>query len=132
MTAATAKPMMMCGHTANAVMVESDERIPCCAICAPEPASYTINPTPRSLEGRQAQCTCGKAVPSDDSGRLAFFQYRGPGMADPPCSVGRCFYVESVHQQINPRTGRPGVTDHAFVARTYEYDSFYCGCRGWD
>lgn len=92
--------------------------------------------TPKSLAhliGRKARCYCGKERDSIEAKEHeAFFEYRGPGMNNPPCSVGTCFYVESVHQEINPHTGRPGVTDHAFVAREYEFDSFYCGCRGWD
>lgn len=83
------------------------------------------------LVGRTARCTCGALAPSDPQ-RLAFFEYRGVGMDRPICSVGKCFYVESVHQAINPGTGRLGVTDHAFVPRVHEFDSWYCGHAGWD
>lgn len=84
-----------------------------------------------NLEGRMA--TCGKNCRVQPSSYdLAFFEYLGEGADRPICSVGTCFYVESVHQAINPHTGRPGVTDHAFVARVYENDRYYCGCRGWD
>lgn len=126
-----AHPMMKCGHTANAVRSETNE--PCCVICAPSPGAYEVNTAPPSLVGRMAQCgSCGKTVPSDSSGRLAFFEYRGPGAPNLSCSVGKCHFVESVHQQINPHTGRPGITDHAFVPRVHEFDSYYNGCRGWD
>lgn len=86
------------------------------------------------LAGRMARCGCGKERLSTEAREHeAFFEYRGPEMINPPCAAEGCRgYVESVHQAINPHTGRPGVTDHAFVARTYEFDSFYCGCRGWD
>lgn len=127
----TTKPMMKCGHAANAVRVLLDgTTIPSCAICAPSASASIVDDAPPDLTGRTAKCTCGASAPSSPA--LAFFEYRGPGAGRATCAVGDCIFLESVHQPINPHTGRPGVTDHTFVARTYDFDSFYCGCRGWD
>jgi len=83
------------------------------------------------LGDRQAKCFCGATAPSHKS-RLAFFQYLGEGSrnATERCACG---YSEVVHHPINAVTGRAGITDHAFEpVGAEEYDSFYCGCRGWD
>lgn len=124
----TTPPMMKCGHAANAMRGDD----PCCAICAGSrrPGAYEIDTAPPDLVRREARCSCGAIAPS--SRALAFFEYRGPGMPTPQCAVGDCHFVESVHQEIVPGTGRPGVMDHAFVPRTYEYDAWYCGHAGWD
>ena len=78
------KPLMACGHVANAVTYDGK---PCCVICG----CYTVALTECDLAGRKAKCSCcGKVVDSKES--LPFFEYR-------------------------PEK---------------EYDSFYCGCWGWD
>jgi hypothetical protein len=83
------------------------------------------------VEGRTATCVyCGRKEPS--SRGLAFFEYLGTGSeeADGTC---HCGYAELVHQEINPYTGRKGVTDHEFQPKgPRETDRYYCGCRGWD
>lgn len=84
------KPLMQCGHAANAIDVQGK---PVCAICigVDNGATLVADKQP-SLEGRQARCCygCGNVVPS--SLGLAFFEHR-PGM---------------------------------------QFDSYYCGCKGWD
>lgn len=86
---------------------------------------------PRRPVIRQAQCPYCKTIVVSDPG-LAFFEDRSVETDRTSCGVGKCYYVRAVHNPINPHTGRPGVTDHAFVPRVYIYDSYYCGCRGWD
>lgn len=77
------KPLMKCGHTANA---ETFSGQPCCVICG----CTEIVERP-SLKGRKAKCAyCGKIKDSDYN--LPFFEYRPDR----------------------------------------EYDSYYCGCGGWD
>lgn len=99
------------------------------------------------LDGRTA--TCGGGVngeghaPRLSSLSLPFFEYRGEGSdwqrhcdAQVEKLGGRvvgCGFFDTVHQEVNPHTGRPGITDHEFVQRPpAERDSYYCGCRGWD
>ena len=77
------KPLMKCGHTANAQTLSGE---PCCAICN----CYEIK-NKESLDGRKAKCSsCGKIVDSEYD--LPFFRFEPDK----------------------------------------EYDSFYCGCWGWD
>lgn len=76
------KPMMKCGHTANAT---TNDGRPCCVICE----CYETRELP-DISNRVMKCSCGKTLPSDFS--APFFEYR-------------------------PNS---------------DFDSFYCGCWGWD
>ena len=67
------KPMMKCGHAANATSHGS----PVCAICAGLTLDAEIIVDTPDLTGRQARCGCGRLVSS--SVDLAFFEYLGPG-----------------------------------------------------
>lgn len=123
-------PMMLCGHQANA----TTEGKPCCVICAGDPRAYQVAGAP-NLTGRQARCYCGKTVQSVADGTLAFFEFKGEGSREAMerCGHDKCFFFKGVHGEINSFTGRAGITDHEFVPHgAFEFDSFYCGCRGWD
>lgn len=48
------KPMMKCGHAANAT--RGVDNTPCCVICAPKPEAYEIVSSP-DLTGRQSKCS---------------------------------------------------------------------------
>ena len=122
----TNPPMMECGHAANAT---TQTGAPACAICS-GPDALTVSTRSIDLTGRYASCTCGTTVPS--SLGLAFFEYQGEGSGD-AVSLCKCGYHAIAHGEINPRTKRPGITDHEFTPRGgRETDRFYCGCRGWD
>lgn len=78
------KPLMKCGHVANA---ETSDHKPCCVICN----CFDIAVSVPDISHRVACCSyCGATRPS--SFDLPFFEY-------------------------NP---------------DLPYDSFYCGCGGWD
>lgn len=84
---------------------------------------------------RMAQCTyCKVERPSAESESLAFFQDRGPGFCNDTCKV--CRYYEVAHypnaSRVNPEV--PKQCQHSFepMIEGYPFDSFYCGCRGWD
>ena len=115
--------IMACGCVANAKEVQPDGSTkPACVIhnCS------EVTPTQPSIEGREAQCTsCQAIVPS--AFNLAFFQYKGPGSQWGRETCKMCQFLKRAHE-----TGR--VTDHEFVPQPEgaQYDSFYCGCRGWD
>ena len=85
---------------------------------------------------RAAKCGCGTIKPSVDLANDSFFENLSPeAVAATPLerrSCGHCGYNEICHHPINRGTGRAGITDHVFVERTFEFDRFYCGCRGWD
>lgn len=81
------------------------------------------------LAGRMAKCSCGALCPSDGAPRgyteAPFFQYWGPGSekAEEQCVCG---YYRVAH-------GKPHIPCTEFRQRQPdEFDSFYCGCRGWD
>lgn len=88
-----------------------------------------------SLEGREARCPhCMKTVPSDPE--LFLFEYRGEGSKFATESCGNCGYNLIAHTQ-EPDSGRGNVVKDGrcsgFVPRgPHEFDTHYCGCRGWD
>ncbi len=71
------------------------------------------------LAGRQARCSCGQTCASDGAAPgfidVPFFEYWGPGSmkAEEQCVCG---YYRAAHGKREPD----------------QFDSFYCGCRGWD
>ena len=96
----------------------------------------------RAQQGRrEARCLCGRVVASDTKG-IAFLEDRGPGSAWAEKSCKHCRYHEEAHgsgreediaKGIRPR--RNVVAEGhcpGFEAGPHEYDSYYCGCRGWD
>jgi hypothetical protein len=121
--------MMACGHADNATAKRTDGDIPACVICGTtEVAESTPN-----LEGREARCSCGSKVTSRIT--LAFFEFRGEGSNRGMTTCIECSGAEVLHRELNPVTGRPGTkTDHEFKPNIagWEFDSYYCGCYGWD
>lgn len=74
-----AKPMMACGHSANAVRVMSDgSRVPSCAICVGTNDDNLRVVEAPDLTGRRARCgyfrSCGSEQPA--SVDLWFFEHR--------------------------------------------------------
>ena len=122
--------MMMCGHAANAIQSETGE--PVCVICwGLTELAKIVDENPPALIGRTAKCGCGATEPSSTT--LAFFDYKGPGSKSATDRCGVCPYTLVAHGEVNELTGRPGITDHAFVPHgPYEFDAYYCGHSGWD
>ncbi len=113
------RPMMKCGHAANGThkvdllggMAFTNE--PCCVICAPSKEAYEIEENPIDLRTREARCCdCDARRPS--SLDLPFFSYDGPGS---PLDLDNA--TTHIPPKYRTKGGRP-------------FDSFYCGCRGWD
>jgi len=82
---------------------------------------------------RQARCECGRVNPSSEAlpgyKSLPFFEYRGPGSLH-ATAICKCGYYASAHAE---QPGRKRFACDAFESRgAHEFDSFYCGCRGWD
>lgn len=88
------------------------------------------------LAGRQARCECGALRPSDGpaigfKGELPFFVYRGEGSRE-ALDICRCGYATAAHTP-EVRSRNRALTCETFEPRgPHEFDSFYCGCRGWD
>jgi hypothetical protein len=87
-----------------------------------------------NLEGRFANCGYpghGKMPSSTD---LAFFDYRGPGSAWATLHC-KCGYHLVAHKHNPDRVSPDPIKCRfgGFVERgPAEFDSYYCGCRGWD
>lgn len=119
--------MMKCGCAAQSVCSSRggqkfDPPIPSCVIhdC------IEVADTPHDLTGRMARCSCGATKPSSPSA-LAFFTYRGPCSLE-STETCKCGLYRSAHSPEKPH-----VKCKEFIARgPNEFDSFYCGCRGWD
>lgn len=87
---------------------------------------------------RMARCSCGRTEPSSPS--LAFFQDRSEGsaLATDHCKCGYTLSAHTVEGMANnvPSNRRTVIEQGkctGFVPRgAHEFDSYYCGCRGWD
>lgn len=124
------KPMMKCGHAANA----SHQGEPTCVICWPDPKAREIADDAPDLTGRTARCAywrggCKSQQPSSTS--LAFFEYCGPGSKFAEGTCGNCGLYEEVHHSDHPNAKR-------CECKKFEpqgdpgYDKYYCGCLGWE
>lgn len=125
------KVMMKCGHAANA----DHDGSPACAICAGINRGWDeVDDENVLLTGREARCSCGHVRPSNVN--LPFFEYRGDGSKMATDSCKNCGYSEVAHTQEPTRTQQNVVLNGkcpGFEPRgAWEYDSYYCGCRGWD
>lgn len=87
--------------------------------------------TREQLEGRMAKCH-GPLVPSEPG--LPFFQFRGEGSRDATQLCGVCGYHLIAHTpEIMAKPHMKRIEPHEFAEHgPWEYDLYYCGCRGWD
>lgn len=127
--------MLSCGHAANATDGNGQ---PACAICVGLEKSVPV--AAPNLTGREARC--GKfcaVVPS--SLDLAFFEFRGEGSPVSKRTCKKCGYADvahdPAHMQRNVPSNRKTVVEQGKCSGfephgAYEYDTYYCGCRGWD
>jgi hypothetical protein len=137
------RTIMACDHVANATNEQGE---PVCAICygtdSRAEIAVAVSEEP-DLTGREARCGCGSVRPSSTD--LAFFEYRGVGSRQARESCKHCGYNECAHDPaymdtlVHNRDGsrRQTVVESGkclgFEARgAWDYDLFYCGCRGWD
>lgn len=124
------KPMMRCGHVANGQRKIGDTWVPACVICSD---TFQLEGTPH-LENRVAACMCGKKQLSAEYQRLAFFQYRGEGSPDALNTCKHCKFHRIAHE--NKIAGKAQmakqICDNFEPHGAWDFDSYYCGCRGWD
>lgn len=121
-------PMMKCGHAANAVNGKGE---PSCVICAGLTPDADVVANEPSFGERLAKCSCGKTQPSSDRARLAFFEFRGEGSPAAMAHCKHCGYYEVAHNTGKPHL-KGNVCEHFEPHGAYDFDLFYCGCRGWD
>ena len=99
---------------------------------AHEAQTATITAPHPKLVGRQARCSsCKTLVPSSPD--LAFFEFRGEGSRSAAEICGTCHFGHVAHNDkaANRRVNHK-VCDNFKPIGAWEYDLFYCGCRGWD
>ena len=114
--------IMKCGHAPNAIDGEGN---PACVICFGSIEAKTIIEIELEL-GRKAQCSiCDKVVDSRE--HLPFFRYRGKASYE-ALHKCKCGYYDVAHG----REGSMCKCDKFVAHGEYEYDEYYCGCRGWD
>ena len=117
--------VLLCGHAPNAKQDMGNGVVrDVCVICTGDGSDkwYTFAPE-IDLRGRRAKCHCGKIANSEDD--LAFFEYMGPGSKNSMDSCV-CGYYLVAHEKarIACKGFRPiGIK---------EFDTYYCGCNGWD
>jgi len=106
------KPMMKCGHTANAWRINKDgTKEHSCVICA-----CTEQAEAPKLTGRKAKCT-----------------YYGQ-----PVGMKNETYFPKLMTQRNGRNCCGSIVESDMTLPFFsshpdkEYDEFYCGCFGWD
>lgn len=105
------RPMMACGHRANATYYHGDDSGPSCAICAGiDPGAIVIVSAPSDLTGRTARCTYYGRTPRGRS-HEGPCRRGGPCMCERPSAEPLAFFH---HQPDQP------------------HDRYYCGCWGWD
>lgn len=115
-------PILACGCAASATRAG----VPSCPIHG----TTELAPEQPDLTGRTARCMCGKTEPSDKD-RLAFFEYRGEGSRSAAVTCKRCGYHEVAHTKPDLGAKHPA-QGHEFEARgAFDFDHYYCGCRGW-
>lgn len=83
------------------------------------------------MSDRQARCQCGHTQPSADADRLAFFEFRGEGSKH-ATTLCHCGYALAAHDKPHVAAHHAKTRKEPAPRGPHEYDSFYCGCRGWD
>lgn len=105
------KPLMKCGHTANA---KDGEGNPVCAICAVlVPGWNEVDENPPSLAGRLARCT--------------YYGSHNPNHGHGPI-YGGCECKGYCHCETASAPELPFFRPEPEA----DFDRFYCGCKGWD
>lgn len=94
-------------------------------------AQSVINEQPE-LSGRQARCSsCKTLIPS--SPKLPLFEFRGEGSKAATETCAHCHYGLIAHtSKIAGRRVDSKVCYDFEPIGAWEYDLYYCGCRGWD
>ncbi len=127
--------LMQCGDVAHATCRTAHFGLepghPSCVIHAISEAACTPRATP-NLEGRQAKCSlgCGSIQPSGLN--LAFFEYLGPGSPASRQNCKKCGYFDTAHVRKEGQPPNRHVCLSFAPHGPYEFDKYYCGCRGWD
>lgn len=83
------------------------------------------------LENRVAKCVCGKTAASDDSGKLAYFEFQGEGSERGRKICKNCGMGAAWHTNKDPHEWNPSCDSFEAIG-SFEFDSYYCGHAGWE
>lgn len=128
--------LMQCGDRANASCGTAHFGLeaghPSCVIHAFSQQACTVAPSVPSLEGRQSKCAynCGSIQPS--SLDLAFFEYLGPNSPASRQNCKKCGYFDTAHVRKEGQAHNRHVCLTFVPHGPYDFDKYYCGCKGWD
>lgn len=123
--------LMKCGCRAQAVY----QAAPICVVHMCKDIEQNIP----DFSDRKSKCGyCNNIQPSDIS--LPFFEYKGPGCEQSESICKNCGYHRIAHKgqpgsdkHLATLVNKEGVNCSRFEEHgPWEFDSFYCGCRGWD
>jgi len=85
------------------------------------------------LKNRVAKCVCGKTAPSDDSGKLAFFKFKGEGSEWAKLFCKNCGFSLAWHDKAKADEAYcPCDCENFESLDSFEFDSYYCGHAGWE
>ena len=118
--------LLSCGCRANSTDGDGN---PSCAIHAG--LGIDIYPVAEpNLEGRKALCSyCNIEMSSSLS--LWFFEYRGAGSPNAIHKCKNCGCYSSAHTEEKRRKNKY-ICNNFEAHGPYDFDLFYCGCRGYD
>jgi len=126
----TPPTLMKCGHVPQG---HTPNGSPVCVICfhnPGDPSTQVADQAPE-LSGRLAKCpSCRRTVASELT--LAFFQWRGPGSPYAKETCKNCGYHEVAHTPEKVRGNTSICPKFEPLVEGHPFDSFYCGCKGWD
>ena len=104
------KPMMKCGHAANAV--NTKDGTPVCVICTGFTSNaFEIDKNSPDLTNRKARCSYYGSVPSGRNHESLF----------------KCKRGEKCLCEVDSSSDLPFFK----IEKTRDHDSFFCGCWGW-
>lgn len=117
--------LLSCGCRANSI----SKGKPSCLVHAG--LGIDINPVPDpDLTGRKAKCTCCSTFkPSSLS--LWFFEFRGEGSPDAIHTCKNCGFYDSAHTP-EKQLKNEYICKNFEAHGAWDYDLFYCSCRGCD
>lgn len=123
------KVLMQCGHTNNSEKILPDgSSMPSCVICDCDIIAQSVGVP--NLDNRKSKCPHCQNIVASSMG-LPFFKYKGPGSYEAKITC-KCGYYKKAHKK------EVGPTEFKIECKRFrqhgpwEYDSHYCGCRGFD
>ena len=117
--------MMSCGCRSQSTNAKGE---PSCPTHFDTPGGVHPVEAP-NLTGRKARCVCGKL--EDSSLDLAFFEFRGLGSMQGATTCKHCRFHRVAHTPEITKKNKLVCLNFESIGE-FEFDSYYCGCFGWD